>query len=268
MRDILSEILKYKKDWVEERKSLVPEKSLTRSIFFDSKPVSLKKYIERPDKEGIIAEIKRKSPSKGIINGYISVEKLSIGYMQAGACALSVLTDVQFFGGSDKDLQIARKYNFCPILRKDFIIDEYQILEAKSIGADAILLIAAALPHDRLKALIEFAHSLQLEVLMEIHNQDEWHKVENLAFDIIGVNNRDLKTFEVSLDNSVNLSKLIPREAIKISESGIKTPEDILFLREHGFKGFLIGENFMKEARPYEAASEFICKLKRAGMKA
>src|SRR3954471_1740242 len=151
--NILDKILAHKVKEVEERKGLYPVKLLEQSIFFGSQTVSMKKYIQRPDKSGIIAEFKRKSPSKGIINAYASVERTSIGYMQAGASALSVLTDKEFFGGTSEDLMTARKYNFCPIIRKDFTIDEYQIIEAKSIGADAILLIAAVLEPTQLKAL-------------------------------------------------------------------------------------------------------------------
>ena len=168
--NILDQILAHKETEVAERKSLYPVKLLEKSIFFPTQPVSLKKYLLREDKSGIIAEIKRKSPSKGVINPHVSIERTSIGYMQAGASALSVLTDQKFFGGSNDDLMIARKFNYCPILRKDFVIDEYQIVEAKSIGADAILLIAAALAPEKLASLCAFAHTLKLEVLMEVHD--------------------------------------------------------------------------------------------------
>src|SRR5688572_9735975 len=169
--NILDQIIEHKRKEVAERKELYPLKFLEQSIFFGSQPVSLKKYVQREDKSGIIAEIKRKSPSKGVINPHVSVERTSIGYMQAGASALSVLTDKNFFGGSNDDLTTARKFNFCPILRKDFTIDSYQIVEAKSIGADAILLIAAALDEAQLKSLTAFAHAIGLEVLLEVHNE-------------------------------------------------------------------------------------------------
>src|SRR5918993_1938530 len=168
--NILDQIIEHKRKEVSERKELYPIKFLEQSIFFGTQPVSLKRYIQREDKSGIIAELKRKSPSKGVINPHVSVERTSIGYMQAGASALSVLTDKNLFGGSNEDLTMARKFNFCPILRKDFTIDEYQIIEAKSIGADAILLIAAALDAPRLKTLASFAHTFGLEVLLEVHN--------------------------------------------------------------------------------------------------
>lgn len=259
--DILEKIIAHKHKEVAERRSLYTEKLLEQSTYFEGKPVSLKKYLLREDKSGIIAEFKRKSPSKGVINAHAPVERTTIGYMQAGASALSVLTDKEFFGGSSEDLKIARKYNFCPVLRKDFIVDEYQIVEAKSIGADSILLIAAALEPKRLKELAAFAKTLGLEVLMEVHNQEELEQNLNEHLDVVGVNNRNLKTFDVSIDTSKQLSELIPDEFVKISESGISDPETIKELRNFGFKGFLIGETFMKSARPERAAQEFIGKL-------
>jgi indole-3-glycerol phosphate synthase len=183
--------------------------------------------------------------------------------MQAGASALSILTDKEFFGGKNEDLTTARKFNFCPILRKDFIIDEYQIIEAKSIGADCILLIAAALEPIRLKELAVFAHSLGLEVLMEVHDGEELDASLNEHLDLIGVNNRSLKTFEVSLETSFGLVDRIPAEFIKISESGISRPETLTSLKNAGFAGFLIGENFMKSARPEQAAYNFMHEYRR-----
>jgi indole-3-glycerol phosphate synthase len=261
--DILKEIIAHKQQEVEERKSLFPTKLLEQSLYFEGKSVSLKKYLLREDKTGIIAEFKRQSPSKGMINEHAKVEKTTIGYMQAGASALSVLTDKKFFGGSSDDLKIARQFNFCPVLRKDFVIDEYQITEAKSIGADAILLIAAALEPSKLKELAAFAKSLDLEVLMEVHNQEELEQNLNQHLDVVGVNNRNLKTFEVSIETSKSLASLIPDDFVKISESGISDPASIVELREHGFKGFLIGETFMKTARPELAAADFIDKVNR-----
>jgi indole-3-glycerol phosphate synthase len=262
--NILDQIVAHKHKEVEERKSLFPVKLLEQSIFFSSQPVSLKKYVLREDKPGIIAEIKRKSPSKGSINPYVSVERTSIGYMQAGASALSVLTDKNFFGGSNEDLTIARKFNFCPILRKDFVVDEYQIIEAKSIGADAILLIAAVLNAETIKAFTKTAKSLGLEVLLEVHDEAEVNANLNAEVDLIGVNNRNLKTFEVSLETSKSLASLIPNEIVKVSESGIDNPLAIIDLKEHGYKGFLIGEQFMKHSRPEQACKEFIAELDRS----
>jgi indole-3-glycerol phosphate synthase len=260
---ILDKILEYKRKEVDERKSLYPVKLLEQSIYFATPAVSLKKYLLREDKSGIIAEIKRKSPSRGMINPHVSVERTSIGYMQAGASALSILTDKEFFGGSNEDLTIARKYNFCPILRKEFVIDEYQLLEAKSIGADAILLIAAALPPERIKELATFAHTLQLEVLLEVHDEKELNDNLEGGADLMGVNNRNLKTFELSVETSRRLSSLIPSSMVKVSESGIESPEAILDLKNYGFRGFLIGQVFMQSSRPENAAKDFIKELNR-----
>ena len=259
--DILEKIIAHKHKEVENRKSLFPEKLLEQSLYFDGQSISLKKYLLREDMSGIIAEFKRKSPSKGMINAHAKVEKTTIGYMQAGASALSVLTDSEFFGGKSEDLSTARNFNFCPVLRKDFVIDEYQIIEAKSIGADAVLLIAAALEPKKLKSLAAFAKGMGLEVLMEVHNQEELENNLNEHLDVVGVNNRNLKTFDVSTDISKSLASQIPDEFVKISESGISSPETILDLRTYGYRGFLIGETFMKTARPEVTAREFIRQL-------
>lgn len=261
--NILEKIIADKYREVAERKSLIPVKLLEKSIFFDGKVVSMKKYVTDPEKSGIIAEFKRKSPSKGLINGAASVEQVSIGYMQAGASALSVLTDQEYFGGSSEDLKVARKFNFCPILRKDFVVDEYQIIEAKSIGADCILLIAAALEPEKLKSLAYFAKSLGLEVLLEVHDGEELEKSLNDGVDLVGVNNRNLKTFDVSIDTSLELVSAIPSSFIKISESGISDPKTLIELKKAGFDGFLIGENFMKSSRPEQAAYNFIKEFKK-----
>lgn len=256
--NILEQIIADKHLEVADRKSLVPVKLLEQSIFFDSQVVSMKKYVKHPEKSGIIAEFKRKSPSKGMINSASKVETVSIGYMQAGASALSILTDSKYFGGKTEDLKSARHYNFCPILRKDFVVDEYQIVEAKSIGADCILLIAAALEPEKLKSLAQFAKSLGLEVLLEVHDGEELDRSLCDALDLVGVNNRNLKTFDVSLQTSLDLVNRIPAEFVKISESGISEPETLVQLKMAGFDGFLIGENFMKSARPEQAAYNFV----------
>ena len=261
--NILEKIIEHKYKEVEERKSLIPIKYLEQSVFFKSQVVSMKKYIMDPDKTGIIAEFKRKSPSKGMINVTATVESTSIGYMQAGASALSILTDKEFFGGHNDDLITARKFNFCPILRKDFIIDEYQIVEAKSIGADCVLLIAAALEPKRLEELAAFAQSLGLEVLMEVHDEEELVRSLNPHLDLVGVNNRSLKTFEVSIDTSLILVDKIPNEFIKISESGLSQPKTLIDLKKSGYDGFLIGENFMKTSRPHDTAYQFILQFKK-----
>jgi indole-3-glycerol phosphate synthase len=256
--DILTEIIAHKRREVESRKTLYPIALLEQSRYYAGKPVSLRAYLRRPDKSGIIAEIKRMSPSKGMINKHLSVERTSIGYMQAGASALSVLTDSTYFGGSSRDLETARAFNFCPILRKDFIVDAYQVVEAKSIGADAILLIAACLSAKEIDALGGLAHSLGMEVLCEVHSADELPKALSKSVDLVGVNNRDLKTFKTDVATSLELSSKIPADFLKVSESGIESPDTVRQLKKEGFEGFLIGEHFMRHARPEEAARDFI----------
>ncbi len=257
----LNTIVAHKIKEVKERQELYPKQLLERSIYFNAQTISFSKYIGREDKCGIIAEIKKQSPSIGIINKYANVEKISIGYMQAGASALSVLTDELFFGGSSHDLTTARKFNFCPILRKDFIVDEYQIIESKSIGADAILLIAAILTKEQIKQFTNIAHSLGLEVLLELHDKSELEKI-NEKVNVIGVNNRNLHTMKIDIEQSILMSNLLPKEIVKISESGIGTVETILKLKSHGFQGFLMGSQFMKHPQPDLACKEFIKELK------
>ncbi len=254
---ILDEIITYKRKEVAARAETHPIKLLEQSLYFQSECVSLKHYIKREDKSGIIAEFKRKSPSKGMINEYANVEKVAIGYMQAGASALSVLTDNHFFGGKNEDLTTARKFNFCPILRKDFTVSEYQIIEAKSIGADAILLIAAVLSKEEIKQFTTLAHNLGLEVLLEVHTQEELDKYIP-EIKLVGINNRNLKTFNVDFENSIQLAQQLPKETVKIAESGINNPTNIIELKQHGFDGFLIGENFMKTASPELECKRFI----------
>ncbi len=260
--DILAEIVAHKRKEVAERKALYPVRLLEKSIYFEGKPVSLKKYIQRSDKSGVIAEIKRKSPSKGMINEHVSVERTSIGYMQAGASGLSVLTDQKYFGGSSEDLNTARSFNFCPILRKDFIVDEYQVIEAKSIGADVILLIAAVLTKEEIELLGSLAISLGMEILLEVHNEEELNNSMTDKVQLLGVNNRNLKTFETTIQTSIDLVDKIPEDFVKVTESGLHSPEVVNQLKAHGFEGFLIGETFMKSGRPERAAKEFISQLK------
>lgn len=259
--DILSEIVSHKKKEVADAKALYPAKLLEQSLYFTGKPVSLKKYITRPDKSGVIAEIKRKSPSKGMINEHVSIERTSIGYMQAGASGLSILTDRKYFGGSSEDLQVARSYNFCPILRKDFIVDEYQIIEAKSIGADVILLIAAALKKVEVEKFATLAKSLGMEVLLEVHSLQELQSSITDKVDLIGVNNRDLKAFKTDIQISKDLAAEIPNDFVKVTESGLHRPEVVNDLKKYGYEGFLIGERFMKFGRPEKAAKDFISQL-------
>ena len=255
--NILDKIVAHKKIEVSERKNITSTKKLEQSIYFENDCYSMKEFLLRPDKSGIIAEFKRYSPSKKDINTHSTVVDVTTGYVKAGVSGLSVLTDYQFFRGKSEDLINARNANVVPILRKDFIVDEYQILEAKSIGADVILLIAECLSKPRVAELSAFAKSLGLEILMEVHAEKELTKLTQ-HIDIVGVNNRDLTTFKVSTQTSVRLFDIIPNDFIKISESGISKPATILELKAVGFQGFLIGEAFMKTKNPALACQNFI----------
>jgi indole-3-glycerol phosphate synthase len=255
--NILNKIVKDKRVEVDLRKKVITIKQLENSVLFDRKTVSLAKKLRHSD-TGIIAEHKRRSPSKSIINNSLNVNDVAKGYEDAGVCGMSVLTDGKYFGGSLDDLLLARASCNLPLLRKEFIIDEYQILEAKSHGADVILLIAAILTREEIKQFSELAKSLHLDVLLEVHNEAELHKSIMPSLDMLGVNNRNLKTFEVSIDTSKALSKMIPNEFVKVSESGISSIEAIKELQPYGYQGFLIGENFMKTENPGESATNFI----------
>lgn len=258
--NILDSIIANKKTEVARAKEQIPVKVLRRTKFFNRPTFSLKQFLLDETKTGIIAEFKRQSPSKGIINNTADVVEVTAAYTQHGASCLSVLTDNHFFGGSPEDLVKARVNNI-PILRKDFMIDEYQITEARAMGADVILLIAACLTPAKVKELADFAQSLQLEVLLEIHNEDELRHICD-ATGIVGVNNRDLKTFTVDINRSVDLSKKIGADKIKIAESGINDIETISIFKNAGFKGFLIGESFMKHPDPTIAFAKFVQQLK------
>jgi len=260
---ILEEILAHKRKEVAEAQELRPIKLLERSIFYETDSVSMRGYLSRPDKVGIIAEVKRASPSKGMIHEHIDVEQLSIGYMQAGASALSVLSDTKFFSGTNKDVEIARKFNYCPILRKDFMLSEYQVIEAKSIGADCILLIAAALDAQTCKQLAQMAKELGLEVLLEVHNKEEIDSHASEYIDLIGVNNRDLHDFTTDIKTSMELAEHIPADFVKISESGISTADAIVQLKTAGYQGFLIGGYFMEHAHPEDACARLIKEVRK-----
>jgi indole-3-glycerol phosphate synthase len=263
MSNILDEIIAHKRNETEEKKSLYPTKLLERSLCFSTQPVSFTKYLLREGSPGIIAEFKRKSPSKGMLNAYADAEKTTLSYMQAGASALSVLTDEKFFGGKNADIESARRVNYCPILRKDFVVDEYQIIEAKSIGADAILLIAAVLTKEEINKFSALAISLEMEVLIEIHEANEVEKIAP-GIQMAGVNNRDLKTFKVDVNKSFELcGGTLPLEMTWISESGISDPHTVCDLYHAGFKGYLMGETFMKTADPGKACANFISQLKK-----
>ncbi len=260
--NILDKIIADKKREVELKKLVLPYSQLEKSELFSWQTLSLSQNLKNSS-SGIIAEFKRRSPSKGEINYDFTVEEVTKGYQNAGACGISVLTDGKYFGGSTDDLILARASVNIPLLRKEFVVDEFQILEAKSLGADVILLIAAVLERSEIKSLSEFARSLGLEVLLEIHNESELEKSIMPSLNMIGVNNRNLKNFEVSLDISKELSTKIPNEFIKISESGISSIDAINDLKTFGYQGFLIGENFMKSENAGKSAAEFISKLSR-----
>lgn len=253
---ILDHIVNDKRQEVALKKTVIPLSYLEHSPLFERATLSLVDKLKISE-SGIIAEHKRRSPSKAVINHSHNVFDVSKGYEQAGVCGMSVLTDAKYFGGSLDDLLVARASQM-PLLRKEFIIDAYQIIEAKAYGADVILLIAAILTPSDIKEFSELAKSLQLEVLLEIHNEAELHKSVMPSIDMIGVNNRNLNTFEVSLDISKHLSSLIPNDFIKVSESGISSVEAIIDLKTYGYQGFLIGENFMKTDDPGESATRFI----------
>ncbi len=255
--NILEKIVADKRKEVDLKKSLIPVSQLEKSVLFERPTVSLAAKL-RKSKTGIIAEHKRRSPSKSEINQSLNVQDVAKGYENAGVCGMSVLTDSKYFGGSLDDLLMARAAVQMPLLRKEFIIDEYQILEGKAHGADVILLIAAILDKEEIKRFSELAKSLHLDVLLEVHNEAELYKSIMHSLDMLGVNNRNLKTFEVSLETSKTLSRLIPDDFVKVSESGISTIEAIKDLKPYGYQGFLIGENFMRTEDPGKAAKEFI----------
>jgi indole-3-glycerol phosphate synthase len=259
---ILDEIIAYKKQEVKDLQFRTTFAQLESSEYFNRVCPDIKAEFLRTDKVGIIAEHKRQSPSKGIINSTNTVEEIVKGYQTAGATAVSVLTDNKYFGGSNKDLLKARKVIDIPILRKDFTVSEFQVLEAKALGADMILLIAHAIETKLLKQLAKTAKNIGLNILLEVHTLEELDDTLNDFVDLVGVNNRNLKTFEVDIQNSINIAKHIPSEFIKIAESGISNTTTIKEQQQHGFNGFLIGENFMKTKNPAQACIDFIKELK------
>jgi indole-3-glycerol phosphate synthase len=258
--NILDTIIEHKKREVAAAKASTPLELLQQAALYTRLTFSLKQFLLDDTKTGIIAEFKRKSPSKGIINDSAAVADVTAAYTRYGASGLSVLTDEHFFGGTPADIVQARVNNI-PILRKDFVIDEYQIAEARAMGADVILLIAACLSPKRVKELAAYAKHLQLEVLLEIHTEEELQHICDDT-EIVGVNNRDLKTFTVDIQRSIALSKKIPADKIKVAESGIHDINTILTFKKAGFSGFLIGENFMKQTDPTIAFADFVHHLK------
>jgi len=256
---ILDDIISFKRQEVEKRKKDVGLDELEKREFFSREIISLKQSLLDETRTGIIAEFKRRSPSKGIINNAADVNKVTTAYVKGGASALSILTDEYFFGGSESDLLRARIHEI-PILRKDFIVEKYQLVESRAMGADVILLIAACLSPKEVRDLAAFAKELELEVLLELHGENELaHMCDEI--DLVGINNRNLKTFEVDIERSLAMANKIPAGKIRIAESGISKIENIKLFREHGFKGFLMGEHFMKQADPGRAFEEFVSKL-------
>jgi indole-3-glycerol phosphate synthase len=257
--NILEQIILSKRNEVEKRKGERPLHLLETSSFYSRQTISLKQSILDPLKTGIIAEFKRRSPSKNVINDHADVSDVTYKYTAGGASGLSVLTDAEYFGGSAADLQQAR-LNKIPVLRKDFIIDEYQVVESRAMGADVILLIAACLTPSEVLSLSSFAHNLQLEVLLELHDEEEIGHMNEYTT-LVGINNRNLKTFSVDMEKSIRMAEKIGSSALRIAESGIGEPEDIIRFRKFGFEGFLIGERFMREQDPGTAFNEFVKKL-------
>lgn len=259
--NILDKIVVRKKEEVAHAKQLVSVQNLERADHFKRTPYSFKEFLLDEKRTGIIAEFKRRSPSKGLINGIADVAEVTQAYSKAGASALSVLTDVDFFGGKTDDILAARAANQIPILRKDFMIDEYQILEAKAWGADIILLIASILTPKQIDDFGKFAKNFGLNVLLEVHNLEELERSFSPHLDAIGVNNRNLGDFTVDIQTSFDLVEKIPNEFLKISESAISDPAIINKLKTAGFNGFLIGENFMKTDNPGTAIADFVAKM-------
>ena len=261
-KDILEEIVAHKRLEVERFKQVLSEQDIHRQVepLLDFSVPSMSKALRESD-TGIIAEFKRKSPSKGWIKEDGQAEVIPLSYQQNGAAALSILTDEAYFGGSDEFISTARRSGVTiPILYKNFVIDEYQLFQARLCGASAVLLIAADLSLQACKSLLQKAHELGLEVLLEMHAE---HELEYAALepDMCGINNRNLGSFVTNVENSFRLAELLPKEAVKVSESGISNPETVKSLRQAGFRGFLIGENFMKTANPGQALNEFISRL-------
>ncbi len=254
--NILDKIIEAKRMEVKERKQSIPFQELEKRLLFNSPCLSFSEYLFNPDKTGIITEFKRKSPSKGIINHTSGVKEVIADYAKYGASAISILTDESFFGGTLKDLEEARTQEI-PLLRKDFMVDEYQLVESKAFGADIILLIAACLTVKEVQQLAIFAKNIGLNVLLEIHNQDELDHICD-EVDVVGINNRNLKDFKVDIQHSIELGSKIPQGKIKIAESGIHDMKTLKQLKSHGFQGFLMGEIFMKEKNPGQAFMNFV----------
>jgi indole-3-glycerol phosphate synthase len=259
--NILEKICAYKRNEVEVQKKEMPLEYMKDFLELTGHQTISFKQALLDSPSGIIAEFKRKSPSKGWIHPNAVAKTVVQGYAKAGATAISILTDTEFFGGRFFDFKKARKaVDHIPFLRKDFIVDDYQIYQSKTLGADVILLIAACLTQEEVRRFTLVAHDLGLEVLLEIHDESELAYIHS-DVDVVGINNRDLKTFSTNIQRTIDLSNKIPKDYVKISESGLSKPETVLELRRAGFSGFLMGENFMKTADPAASLREFILSL-------
>ncbi len=262
--NILDTIVERKRTEVADRKQQKSLDVIKADAWYTRKTISLVEGLSRPNASGIIAEFKRKSPSKGIINDRLDPVEVTKAYQAAGASAVSILTDEYFFGGHDQDVLRARQVLDIPILRKEFIIDEYQVHEAKALGADLILLIAACLSKEEVVRFSTLARLLGLEVLLELHDEDELEHVCETV-DLVGINNRSLKTFDVNIARSLRMAGQLPKDKLKVAESGIDDPDQVKLFRENGYSAFLIGENFMKTNDPGMALNEFRKQIEMIG---
>lgn len=258
--NILDTIVLRKIEEVAAAKFNIATSQLERTDFYKRENISLKQRLLTPGSTGIIAEFKRRSPSKGLLNGTANPVQVVKGYENAGVAGSSVLTDIDFFQGSPQDLKNVRAEVSIPLLRKDFMIDEYQFLEAKSWGADVVLLIASILTPTQVRDFTRTAHNLGLEVLLELHGENEMDHVHP-EVDMVGINNRNLKTFEVDVEQSLRMAEQLGLNIVKVAESGIVSPKTITYFRDAGFNGFLIGETFMKTTDPASACQQFISEI-------
>jgi indole-3-glycerol phosphate synthase len=243
---LLSRILENKIREVRKRKRKIPLETLKSRIIDEAEGNNFKERISCRGKTNIIAEIKQFSPSAGTLVKDFNPRKLARIYEEHGASAISILMDKRFFGGDLNDILVVKKVSSLPILAKEFILDEYQIYEARALGADAVLLIASILERERLKSYLDLARQLNMYCLVEIHQEEEWHKIKDLPVDIIGINNRDLQTFRVDLGVTFDLMQKIPSHKVVVSESGIKDEKDIERLKKSGVDAFLIGESLLR----------------------
>lgn len=257
----LERIIAHKRKETEERKALYPISALENCPFFDTQGRSLLQALIKSD-NGIIAEFKRQSPSKGIINNTAQIEQVTQDYQSAGVAGISVLTDLKFFTGTGDDMLKTTVLNNVPILRKDFIIDEFQVIESKAIGSDVILLIAEALSKDEVHQLSQLANEIGLEVLLEVHSAEQLEKL-GPHVNLLGVNNRNLKSFKVDVTTSFEIARQVDNHIPLISESGIDFPSTVIELREHGFSGFLIGQAFMQDDDPGNACHQFVKQVQK-----